>query len=336
MATRTICSSLLNGELFRKRCLNFEYSPYLQSYLTYQYTQEAPQTINEATSYTFTQQNNNGLTPIANSICGRVYIVSVTYRVRRLSDNAILTNNAIASNITGHIYGVRNVGNSLQINAENAPLSYPHLGNNWFRFGNVDSGRTDRFIVIDGSLRILSITWNGQTQSINCQLLCNFKVFKDTELIYSEIRSSCPEVDLFLCPLGDKNIREIILNPFEVLFITEGGTGTSEIAEQIQFYLNSILLGGSELAQTIANLGADFVEDIIDGQPDSCILLWKFNINDFPYFHYLGQYCSNESCPQPQYTIDCQNCGCPPDTCEVTCGDKTCCYDKNGKAVEVF
>ena len=120
------------------------------------------------------------------------------------------------------------------------------------------------------------------------------------------------------------------------LFLTEGGTGTSEIAEQIQFYLNSILLGGSELAQQIANLGADFVEDLIDGQPDNCLLLWNFSLDKFPYFNYISQICSYETCPQPEYTTDCQTRSCPDGTCEVICSDKTCCYGSDGKAVEVL
>ena len=55
MATKTICSDIFNGELFKKRTVKFDYSPYLAPYLTYQYPGESIVTL-DADDYTVEQQ----------------------------------------------------------------------------------------------------------------------------------------------------------------------------------------------------------------------------------------------------------------------------------------
>lgn len=163
--------------------------------------------------------------------------------------------------------------------------------------------------------------WTKQ-QDTECSLI----VYKNGEIVHTEIRESCPIfVDVLPCQLDQTKNFDITVEPWEFLLLTSGGDGqlSTRITEFFSFIDNPFF-------------NADEIENYIDGNPDECIMVWKFKLPFFPTL--IGQYCSYPGCPPPDYFIRCKSCcsSCPPDTCAVLCGDTVCCYGADGVAVETI
>ena len=90
--------------------------------------------------------------PFIGGQCPVSYTVRTLYTV--LINGSPNPNQPANASVQGKIYGVRNVGNSLQISCDGAPQSYPNMGGNWYQYGNIAGGDTSTFKVLDGSLRI--------------------------------------------------------------------------------------------------------------------------------------------------------------------------------------
>lgn len=68
--------------------------------------------------------------------------------------------------------------------------------------------------------------------------------------------------------------------------------------------------------------------------PENCIEIWRYIQGaPLPTQMKVKQLCSEEGCPPPKYTVDCEPC-CPSGLIEVKCGDSVCCYNKQGEAVK--
>ena len=67
--------------------------------------------------------------------------------------------------------------------------------------------------------------------------------------------------------------------------------------------------------------------------PENCIEIWRYIQGVPPTQMKVKRLCSEEGCPPPEYTVDCEPC-CPPGLIEVECGDSICCYNKQGEAVK--
>ena len=72
----------------------------------------------------------------------------------------------------------------------------------------------------------------------------------------------------------------------------------------------------------------------LPSMPENCIEIWRYIQGaPLPTRMKVKRLCSDEGCPPPEYTVDCEPCF-PPGLIEVKCGDFICCYNKQGEAVK--
>lgn len=149
---------------------------------------------------------------------------------------------------------------------------------------------------------------------------CNFKVFKNNELIYEENRKDCPEIDSSNCKLSDtyeeiKIEKTPFLSAIDVLEFGHSG-------EKIK--------------------GIPFPIAVPFAIPDHCLNIYRFEIFDpLPdgepgsgepaLGDFITQICSDAGCPRPEFEVicDCDKRSCPDGTCDEVCGTSVCCYNPN-------
>lgn len=157
---------------------------------------------------------------------------------------------------------------------------------------------------------------------------CTFKVFKNGQTVYQEVRPTCPEVQKIPCQLSpiEKQIKiektpyleriEVKNHALELKFLPPSNTA---ILESIPIPPECL-----SIYKTYVLVPPTFASGTYPGE-----LTWAYE--------YIGQICSAPGCPSPEYQVicDCNNCdSCPSDTCPVECGGQICCYGKNGISVK--
>lgn len=317
------------------RCVKLNIRPYLPPKIVYQYENELAQTIESnggILSYAITEKPNqcNGLQYRLNwqraRYSGGTF---VNWHAVETKSSLVWAFNAPYSN--PRIY----IDNQLITSANDT--SKPIEGKKYSRYSQtirlniIDSTGQDHVMYIGNhssggaGLRLLGFTLVNPNDF--CPPACEFVVsekFYDasgylykTNIRHQEIRQECPNVQQFGCSLGAIETIEEKLNPFEVLFLTDG--------TEFEGYF----------ADVLDSLDASEIINYLAGNPDNCLLIWKVKYNTFPHpeITQIAQICSAQGCPPPSVNYECSNCGCPDDTCAVECGDHICCYDKNGIAV---
>lgn len=156
---------------------------------------------------------------------------------------------------------------------------------------------------------------------------CTFEVFKKGQVIYTETRSVCPEVEKIPCHLNPQS-KQIEIDKFPYL-------------ERVE-----VIPWGYE------NLGANVYRRNI---PSNCLNIYKNTTptiiplpggiptpsnssidQDFNY-GFVTQICSYPGCPPPEYDVLCDSCGCescPDGTCAIECHGHICCYNNDGVSVK--
>ena len=154
---------------------------------------------------------------------------------------------------------------------------------------------------------------------------CTFTVYKNQEVVHSEQREDCPEVEVLPCRLSDV-VKEIRIEKIPYL----------ERIEVVDY--SYISFGGNifrgdipdECLNVIKNLTTQIVP-LPDGilTPDN----GAFNSENRGF---IAQICSASGCPPPEFSVicDCECESCPDGTCPVDCGDHICCYEASGVAVK--
>jgi hypothetical protein len=126
---------------------------------------------------------------------------------------------------------------------------------------------------------------------------CKFTVTENGKTIFERTEKECPEIK-YVCTEQDEQSIDI----------------------------NTIvpLLSGIEVKGSVE----------FPSMPDNCIEIWRYIQGaPLPTQMKVKRLCSEEGCPPPKYTVNCEPC-CPSGLIEVKCGDSICCYNKQGEAVK--
>ena len=157
---------------------------------------------------------------------------------------------------------------------------------------------------------------------------CTFTVYKNSEVVYEEIRKDCPEVEQLPCRLSDRY---------------------KEIEIKKEAWLQRIKVRNQSIDVIfVSPLEAPLLD--VSPLPENCLNIYNTytlappllsNFVPLPGainpFQFIVQVCSAPACPPPEYEVicDCDCRECPPDTCAVACDGHVCCYDTStGIAVE--
>jgi hypothetical protein len=156
---------------------------------------------------------------------------------------------------------------------------------------------------------------------------CQFKVFKNGQIVHQETRAVCPTVEKIPCSLvGVPKTIEIKKTPY-----LDRVDLVNKSVEQI--YLppsNTPVLEVKDLAPQCLNVYLTYI--LAPPLLTSAIPSPGFN----PY-QFIAQICSAPGCPPPEYQVTCDSCGCescPGDTCPVECNGVICCYNDYGTSVK--
>ncbi len=147
---------------------------------------------------------------------------------------------------------------------------------------------------------------------------CTFTITKNGQIVHTETRDICPEVEKLPCQAQPIEKLEFQTSPLGYIatsnksFSQDGQTAVDIPTGCVDVYnvIPSVPIGG-----TIGSSG---------------VPIWSFK----------GQFCSSTGCPEPEILhLDglCDPCqSCPSDTCAVECDEQICCYDESGIAVKTI
>lgn len=150
---------------------------------------------------------------------------------------------------------------------------------------------------------------------------CVFKVYHCDELVHEQTSQYCPEIEQIEPELGEE--KSITVSPISKNHYIE-----------VNNFAYSISSGTSKSASKISI-------------PPHCLNIYKvdgtfFNPvaksnNDEHPLKLIAQVCSAKCSPPPQIDVTCfPPEECPPNTCEVQCGNHVCCYNSDGISVFSF
>ncbi len=141
---------------------------------------------------------------------------------------------------------------------------------------------------------------------------CTFTVYKNQQIVHSEQREDCPEVEVLPCRLSDV-VKEIEVKKIAYY-------QAIEIADFARDTLFTVPIPSNCLNIYITNIQASIIP-----LPDI-----------YPDYTFVAQICSDIGCPPPEYQVicDCECESCPDGTCPVDCGAHICCYEASGVAVK--
>jgi hypothetical protein len=213
---------------------------------------------------------------------------------------------AIDGKVTSIDCSVSQAGNSYSITAKNNK-------------GETRNGINFNVYVQDRTFHLKRVRPFSSTVVDNCGDIatpCQFTVYLDGEVVYSETRDDCPQVEKLPCEANPVVSLDIETSPL-----------------------------GNIIVSTVAlDSNGQSALDL----PDGCIAVY----NQIPYisiggqgsaaviYSFIGQFCSTPGCPPPEVLHQDGKCipvnpceSCPDGTCAVECGDQICCYGIDGIAV---
>lgn len=150
---------------------------------------------------------------------------------------------------------------------------------------------------------------------------CILTITKNDEIVHTETRDTCPEVEILPCRLSDV-YKEIKIDKVPYLSAIEviPFARDAEKINGVPYPLNFVRPIPSECLNIYRN---ELFDPLPSGLPSE--------ENEPGLGDYITQICSVPNCPPPEYEVIC-DCveRCPPNTCSVVCGSNICCYDSNG------
>jgi hypothetical protein len=316
-----------NWHCIPSSCVEVVYQTYEPPKIRWRYPGFAWQEIIGADDYTITQPQGQ---------CNTGYLLKGRYEsahrnfCRQIIKWYSLPNQPIPGKIIGFeeriISGVNKWVILYQLPGFNQPIqAYTQLIDEFFGYfiiqnkdacnsgGGQGYGWTRGFFSIDSIKR-------ADNQPDNCSD-CVFIVTKNGQVVHTETRAVCPEVEKIPCKLSDvRHSIEIKKLPLlEKVEVTDYG------------YLVPLDL--------VPIPGIDPLYAI----PEQCLNIYKSwiftttptDIVDYDQYttanrNYIAQICSAPGCPPPEYQVicDCNSCeSCPSGTCAVECDGQICCYD---------
>jgi hypothetical protein len=301
------------------------WKPYLGARLEYRYPSEAWQTI--------TPQNGGELTyttEIEKGKCNTYYRLFGSYYSKH-SPSACNVTRYWAIDILGPINTIDGFSGSqgywqVLYNGTSTQGGFRHISN--ANFAARDLSNNALGAVVATSNICIDITGNvafGTTpivfldmrrkdsQPDNCGN-CVFRVFEDGIEVFSRTESTCPEVDTQGCELFDGDSEGIAISKQgnQLVLVTD-----QEYSVNPQGYVVTTPLADNQL-----NVYKVTPKGDIDSN------------NSYELIEQIASECQDK---RPEYQVNCLGKEtCPPNTCEVDCGNHICCYDKNGYPVKTI
>ena len=186
---------------------------------------------------------------------------------------------------------------------------------------------SDNFAVAGTNLRNFGYLEDTNNPPLICYSKVNKCVFTATrcgEIVHQETREECPEIEqIDQTESGLNEEKSITVNSIPKDYYIE--------VNSFAYFINN---GTSKSVSKISI-------------PPHCLNIYKVdgtffnpaaksNNSEHP-LQLIAQVCSAKYCPPPQVDVICLPPDkCPPGTCEVQCGARTCCYDNNGISVFSF
>ena len=180
---------------------------------------------------------------------------------------------------------------------------------------------------VDSTYQVTDVNRVDEAEE-NCNK-CSLVIYKKQQIVHSEVKSECPEVEVSSCRLSDV---------------------VKEIKIEKEAYLQRIEVRNQSIGVTyLPGFGTPVLD--VNQLPQEClniyntytlaapILIDEFDVPGVinPYI-FVAQICSAPGCPPPEYEVicGCDSCEfCPPDTCPVLCHGVICCHEKTtGKAIK--
>jgi hypothetical protein len=216
------------------------------------------------------------------------------------------------------------------------PLTAPPLTKYWcsdqnFRtyFYVTDNTGTEKLLVSTAARGFAFINFGVRPDFVqNCPpSQCEFKVFKNGQIVHQETRAICPEVEKLPCRLSDL-VKTIEIKKLPYL----------ERVEVVPYQYSTYRLPG---------VPAPIVQ--ADPIPSQCLNIYNNAIyvvppsgqgiypDAIPFDSFVAQICSASGCLPPEYQVicDCNNCeSCPGDTCPIECDGRICCYNDYGVSIK--
>jgi hypothetical protein len=322
-----------NWHCIPSSCVEVVYQTYEPPKIRWRYPGFAWQEIIGADDYTITQPQGQ---------CNTGYLLKGRYEsahrnfCRQIIKWYSLPNQPIPGKIIGFeeriISGVNKWVILYQLPGFNQPIqAYTQLIDEFFGYfiiqnkdacssgGGQGYGWTGGFFSIDSIKR-------ADNQPDNCGD-CVFIVTKNGQVVHTETRAVCPEVQKIPCKLSDVR-HSIEIKKLPLL----------EKVEVVPYQYSAYKLPG---------VPAPIVQ--ADKIPAECLNIYNNAIyvippsgegiypDATPFDSFVTQICSASGCPPPEYQVicDCNSCeSCPDGTCAVECDGQICCYDSDGVSVK--
>ena len=155
---------------------------------------------------------------------------------------------------------------------------------------------------------------------------CFFTVYKGHEIVHTELREDCPEVEQLPCRLSDV-IKEVKIEKTPYL----------ERIEVVPFAYQNV--GLNVYQRAIPSECLNIYDNLTTTIPPVGFGIPAPSNSDQSTYSFVKQICSAPGCPPPEYNVicDCDCEKCPDGTCPVECGKHVCCYDTStGKAAKII
>jgi hypothetical protein len=199
-----------------------------------------------------------------------------------------------------------------------------------------DKGRTVVSTNYSGSLQnpnsnVVEIEPYGAANNCgNPPTACVFKVLKKGQVVHTETRTVCPEVQKIPCKLSSLG-HSIEIKKLPYLEKVE------VVPYQYSAYRSPSVPAPIVQADKIPAECLNIYNNAIYVIPPSGQGIYP---NGTPFDSFVAQICSAPGCPPPEYQVicDCDSCeSCPDGTCAVECDQQICCYDTaTGKAIKTI
>jgi hypothetical protein len=172
-----------------------------------------------------------------------------------------------------------------------------------------------RSVSLQYFLNGLNSVWFEVPSAYFCPTTCTFKVFEDGIEIFTRTETVCPEVKQVECKTDPDAINQ--------------GIGISKQGNQL------VLVTDQEYS--VNPQGYVVTTPLADNQLNVYKVTPKGDIDSNNSYELIEQIASECQDKRPEYQVNCLGKEtCPPNTCEVDCGNHICCYDKNGYPVKTI
>jgi hypothetical protein len=163
---------------------------------------------------------------------------------------------------------------------------------------------------------------------------CVFTVTKNGQIVHTETRTVCPEVQKIPCSLSTVN-KQIEIKKLPYLERVEVVPYAYDVRWGILTNSSNygLLLAKGKIPTECLNI---YHNDVTSTIPTD---FGNFANTPESGYRLIAQICSAPGCSPPEYQVicDCNNCeSCQSGTCPVECGEQICCYGSDGISVKAI